>query len=91
VYYNNVSLQVTVTKVDGAAVTIGKKMENEKEISIKAKKGNTFYKLDLQPADGKPQNAAACKNIIIHLKIAGKLCTYKITGGELQLYSLPRY
>jgi len=91
VYYNNIAFTATVEKADNNTVTVGKAFDNEKEIVIKAKKGYTFWKLELQPVIDKPQDPAGCKNIVIKLKLAGKVCSYKIPAGETQLYSLPRY
>jgi hypothetical protein len=91
VYYNNTSVPVTVTKVEGNAVFVGEKPEYKKKITIRAKKGSTFYKLELQPPNDKPWEAIACKNIIIKLNWAGKICSYKVLPGESQLYSPPMY
>jgi len=90
VYYNNISVPVTITKVEGSTVSVGKKVEDEKEIIIRKKKGNTFWKLDLQAPNEKPWAASACKDIIIRLISAKKICTYTV-AGESQLYTPPTY
>ncbi len=91
VYYNNIAFTATVEKAESNTVSVGKDLDSEKNIVIKAKKGYTFWKLELQPVVDKPQDPASCKNIVIKLKLAGKVCTYKIAAGETQLYSPPRY
>lgn len=91
VYYNNVAFTAIPEKANGNTVSVGKDLDNEKNIVIKAKKGYTLWKLALQPVVDKPQDPAGCKNIVIKLKLAGKVCTYKIPAGETQLYSPPSY
>ena len=91
VYYNNTMFTVVLTKVEGNNISAGKRTEDGKEVTIKARNGNALWKLELQPSADKPQDPSAAKNISIRLKTAGKLCTYKISGGELQLATEPRY
>ena len=91
VSYNNIVFKTTIEKLKGNNVPVGKDLHNEKEIAFRTRKGNTSWKLELQPVDDKPQDPAACKNIVIRLRSAGKICTYRITGGESQLYSPPMY
>lgn len=90
VNYNNISVPVTITKVESSTVSVGKKFEDEKEIIIKAKKGSTFWKLELQAPTEKTWEAAACKNIIIRLIAEKKICSYTVTV-ESQLYTPPMY
>lgn len=91
VYYNNIAFTATVEKAGNNIISVGKDLNTEKDIVIKVKKGYTCWKLVLQPVVDKPQDPAACKNIVIKLKLAGKVCTYKIPAGETQLYSPPSY
>lgn len=91
VYYNNMAFTATGEKANSNTVSVGKDLYSEKNIVIRAKKGYTLWKLELQPVVDKPQDPAACRNIVIKLKLAGKVCTYKIPAGETQLYSPPMY
>ena len=91
VYYNKKPLAVTLSKVEGKEVTVGKKSENERPTIIRAYKGGSVWRLDILIANNNPQIAAACNDISIRLKTTGKICTYKIPGGETKLFSLPRY
>lgn len=91
VSYNNEKFTPVLSKVEDSYVSPGKRYEDEKEITLKAKPGNTLWRLELQPLSGKPQPASAYSNILIKLKTAGKICSYKVPGGESQLFTLPRY
>ena len=50
VSYNKVEYKVVVTKVNERIVNVGKRADNGKEIILSAKRGNSFWKLDLQLA-----------------------------------------
>jgi len=91
VSYNNNRFTGVLTKVEGNTISAGKKSVDEKEVIIKARNGNTLWKLELQPVSDKPQDPSACRNILIKLKTAGKICSYKVPGGESQLSTPPRY
>lgn len=91
VSYNAVALKATTSKIMSSTVSVGKKQDTQQPIIFKAKKGNSIWRIDIQPTDDKPQDVNACKNILLKIKVPGKTCTYRITGGEYQLYTLPRY
>lgn len=91
VSYNNISMTATITRIEGSTTLVGKKQVDQKDILVKVKKGNTIWKLQLQRVDDKPQEPGVCKNISIKIKTAGKICVYKVSGGESQLYTLPMY
>ena len=90
VTYNAVVVKTTVSKVEDSTVIVGKISEDEEPITLRAKKGYSFWKLELEPVDDKPQDSKACKNIVLNVKVAGKICTYKIPA-ESQVLGLPRY
>jgi len=77
--------------VEESTVIVGKKSEDEQPITLRAKKGYSFWKLELEPVDDKPQDPKACKNIVLKVKVAGKTCIYRISDGESRLYTLPTY
>ena len=91
VSYSNNIFTAVLSKVEGNAVSAGKKTEDAKEVIIKARNGNALWKLELQPVTDKPQDPSACRNIMIKLKTAGRICSYKVPGGESQLSAPPRY
>jgi len=89
VLYNCVSFDFSVVGVKEKTVSIGDKKLNPGK-TITAKKGNTFLQINLQPFEGKTMPEAACKNIIIKSKLAGKLCKFYV-AGEKEFATLPRY
>lgn len=89
VLYNGVMLDYTVIKIKEKSVSIGDKKLNP-DNAIKAKKGNSFLQINLQPFEGKIMPDADCKNIMIKSKLAGKLCKYYVTS-EVGFAVPPRY
>ncbi len=89
VLYNGESLQFSVISVKAKTVSIGDKQLNPNN-SITAKKGNTFLKIDLQPADGKTMPDAGCKGIVIKSKFGGKLCRFYVSS-EKEFVTPPNY
>jgi len=81
VLYNNIQLVFSVINVATKKVSAGDKKLNP-DNSIIAKKGNSFLKIDLQPAEGQTMPEANCKSIVINSKSAGKLCKYYVMGEK---------
>lgn len=90
VRYTSMNLAVAAIKPEANKIIVGKKYQNEKEIILTAKKGNTLWRLDIQPTDDKMPDANASSNIIIQISSGGRTCSYKI-GSEIQLYTTPSY
>jgi hypothetical protein len=90
VLYDNKPVTATITRLYGNNVAVGKKAEDQKGIMLKNKKGNAFWKLELNTPDGKPMDAGNCSNIVVQLRSGGKTCSYKISS-ETQLYTPPSY
>ena len=67
VLYNNMQLSFSALKVTAKTVSVGDKNLNPNN-SITAKKGNSFLKIDLQPAEGKTMPDGDCKSIIIKMR-----------------------
>lgn len=90
VSYNNRSLSATLVPVKGRSVIPGSEFSESNNFRITAKKGNTLWKIELQPGDGKSMPDPDCKNIIIKTRLKGKICSIKLTK-EMQLEAMPRY
>jgi hypothetical protein len=90
VLYNGIPVNASMSRVEADTVIAGNKYENNQELMITAKKGNTIYKIALHSATDQSPVNTDCKNIILKIKIAGKNCEFKIEE-ELQLMTLPRY
>jgi hypothetical protein len=89
VLYNNAELQFSVTPVTAKTVLVGDKKLNPNN-RITTKKGNSFLKIDLQPADGKAMPDTGCKSITIKSKASGKLCSF-IVSSEKEFATPPMY
>jgi hypothetical protein len=90
VLYNNKGLSATLVPVKGSSVVPGSEFSESNTFKIVAKKGDTLWKIELQPGDGNSMPAQDCKNIIINTRLKGKLCSLKLMN-ERQLVSMPRY
>ncbi len=95
VLYNKFPLSFSVMRVKEKTVSVGNKpngyqVENNRVYTITAKRGNTLWKIDLEPVAGKPMVETDCKNIIIKTKDSDKVCKFKLQK-ETQLMTLPRY
>ncbi len=90
ILYDNIILKTTVTKAETAMITVGRKPNAEKDYTLTAAKGNTIWKVLLQPADEKTAVAEDCKNIIIKSRSGSKACRYNI-NKEAELVGLPNY
>ncbi|MBL7703751.1 MAG: hypothetical protein JNM14_15995 [Ferruginibacter sp.] len=88
VSYNGVELSLTVISVK-EKTAFPDKEQNPGEV-IKAKKGNSLLKIDLQPEEGKTMPATGSKSIIVKYKTSGKLCRFYIFS-EKRLETLPMY
>ncbi|HMU73167.1 MAG TPA: hypothetical protein PLA61_10420 [Ferruginibacter sp.] len=91
VVYNEEMFAATVVATTGGTISPGKRNSDEKDIRLKARKGNRIWKIELRPNADKPQNPEACKNIRLQGIIAGKNCVFRIPASELQLYTPPAY
>lgn len=89
VLYNNTPLSFSAVSVKAKTVSVGDKKLNPNN-SITAKKGNSFLKIDLQPAEGKTMPDTDCKSIIIKSKIGSKLCKFYVLN-EKEFVSPPSY
>lgn len=90
VLYNNTALVFTIEKVKEKTVSVGDKTETNSIITITAKKGNTFWKLDLQPMGDKQMPETNCRNIIIKSRVTNKICRFYVYK-ETQFATFPRY
>lgn len=90
VLYNNKTLSATLTPVKGRTVVPGSELSENNNSKITAKKGNSLWKIDLQPQGDNAMPDQGCKNIIIKTKVKGKTCSFKLLK-ETQLMVLPRY
>ncbi len=89
-FYNNTPLSFTIIRIKEKTVIIGDKFENNPTYTITAKKGNTLWKIDLQPIEGKSTPETNCKSIIIKSRLNNKICKFYLQK-EMQLATLPRY
>lgn len=92
ILYNNIILKATVTKTETATatITVGRKPNAEKDYILTAGKGNTIWKVLLQPTDERTRVAEGCKNIIIKSRTGSKVCRYNI-NKETELVGIPNY
>ena len=90
VSYNNVSYTPTITKLNETTVHVGKKGDNNKEIILTAKKGNSFWKMDLQLTNDQAKAPREIKRIIIQGKSNKRLYNFYLYN-ETQLFTPPRY
>jgi len=89
VTYNGAELIFTVVNLKEKTVWAGDKKLNPGN-GMSAKKGNSFLKIDLQPADGQLMPDAGCKNIVIKSIVAGKACKF-YAPAEKQFATMPMY
>jgi hypothetical protein len=86
VLYNNKTLSATLTAVKGRTVVPGSELSENNNFKITCKKGNSLWKIELQPQGDNSMPEQGCKNIIIK----NKTCSFKLIK-EIQLATLPRY
>jgi hypothetical protein len=89
VQYNAEPLVFSVISVKDKMVSVGDKNLNPNN-SITAKKGNSFLKIDLQPAEGKTMPDTGCKSIVIKSKVGNKICRYYVSS-EKEFATPPSY
>ena len=63
--YDNILYKATITRVIERIIHLGKKAETGTEIVLTAKKGNSFWKLDLQLAKDTDKAPRESKHIVI--------------------------
>lgn len=90
VFYNKQSMSVTVSVEEGNKAVLGSNYTNNPEFNITAKKCNSLWKLGLYPIDSNSEPELNCSDIVINIKGARGLCSFKITN-ETRLMTLPRY
>jgi hypothetical protein len=90
VSYNNRAYTATLVQVKERSVVPGSEYSENNQFRITAKKGNTLWKIELQPKDANSIPKQDCRNIVIKTRLKGKLCTIKLTT-EMQLVAMPRY
>lgn len=90
VYYDASRFTMAVTKIEGSSISVGEKFGNIQPITIRAAKNYSLWKIEAYPVEGKISIATDCKNILLKIRSAGKICTYKILK-ESQVSGLPRY
>lgn len=90
VHYHNKALPATLTAVKGRTVVPGSELSENNNFKITSKKGNSLWKIELQPQGDTAMPQQGCKNIIIKTNVKGKTCSFKLTK-ETQLAVLPRY
>ncbi len=90
VFNNNLALKAVVKMAEGKKISAGKRLNGDNNYTITAKKGNTLWKLELQPPRDKPVVIQNAKNISIRTRSGGLKCEYHLTK-ETELASLPRY
>ena len=90
VLYNNRALAATLIAVKGRAVVPGSELSENNNFKITCKKGNSLWKIELQPQGDNSMPEQDCKNIIIKTNVNGKTCSFKLSK-ETQLMVLPRY
>ncbi|MEO6539865.1 MAG: hypothetical protein ABIN74_02695, partial [Ferruginibacter sp.] len=90
VSYNNKALSATLVPVKGRSVIPGSEFSENNQFRVTAKKGNTLWKIELQPGEGNSMPGQDCKNIIIKTSIKGRTCSIRLTE-EMQLVAMPRY
>jgi hypothetical protein len=89
VQYASSALLFSVAVAKEKSVSVGDKELNPNNTLI-AKKGYSFLKIDLQPANGKTMPEPDCKNINIKCKLAGKICTIQL-NAEKEFATHPHY
>jgi len=90
VLYNNKTLSAKLVPVSGRSVVPGSEFSENNTFKIVAKKGNSLWRIDLQPRDGNSMPDQDCKNIVIKNRLNGKTCSIKLIE-EMQLVAMPRY
>lgn len=90
VYYGTGRFSMAITKIEGSRISVGEKFGNIQPITIRAAKNYSLWKIDVSPVEDKISVATDCKNILLKIRSAGKICIYKIFK-ESQVSGLPRY
>ncbi len=89
--YDNREFRSSISQPASRTVVAGKNPLTEKDIILRTRKGNSFWKLELAAIDEKQAVPAPSKNIVIKVKRGDKICTYQVLQGETELYSPPMY
>ncbi|MBL0056825.1 MAG: hypothetical protein IPP31_11725 [Chitinophagaceae bacterium] len=90
VSYDNKTLKASLERVMENEVIAGKTVLNQTEYRIKATKGYSLWKLQLETAGEKSSAKPGCKRIILRFRSSGKWCkTYLYNERELE--GMPRY
>lgn len=90
VLYGNMQLVFSLVKIKDKTVSVGNGYDKNRDVIIAAKKGNTLWKIDLQPMEGKTMPEINCKSIIIKSRITNKFCRFYLQK-ETEILSLPSY
>lgn len=90
VSYNNVLYKAIITKVNESTVHAGTKAEGGKEILLSPKKGNSFWKVDLQLMNDNDKAPREVKHIVIQGRYNKRPYTFDLYN-ETRLMVPPRY
>lgn len=90
ILYDKMIYTAIITAVDSNNVVPGEPNAENAEYSIRIKKCNSLWKLELQPAEENKKAKEDASEISINLKNGDKPCNY-ILKKETLLHSAPRY
>lgn len=90
VLYNNVLFKAAITKLSENELHIGKKEDGGREILLKTKKGNSFWKLDVQLASDTDKMPKEAKHIVIQGRYNKHLYSF-VLNNETRLMTPDRY
>lgn len=90
IVYDKMSYTASISAVDSNAVVPGESNPENAEHTIRIKKCNSLWKIDLQPADENKKAKEGASEISISLKNGDKTCIYALKKETL-LHTAPRY
>lgn len=90
ILYDKMFYTASITAVDSNTVVPGESNPENAEHTIRIKKCNSLWKIELQPADENKKAKEGASEITISLKNGDKKCIYMIKKETL-LHTVPRY
>ncbi|MBS1754264.1 MAG: hypothetical protein R2765_05935 [Ferruginibacter sp.] len=90
IMYDSILYKSTIERVVGNIVVPVETNSENAKYSIRVKKKNSLWKIELQPADENKLAKEGATDINISFKYSNKSCTYKIKE-EILLQTAPRY
>lgn len=90
IIYDSVLYNSSIERVESKTIVPGETNTENAKHTIRIKKNNSLWKIELQPADENKLAKEGATDINISFKNNSKTCTYKLKN-EILLQTAPRY